>query len=592
MLRTTLHRLGLPMLAAAAAALILTTTTALAGSGVGGVFNLGVVNTVDAQTTLTGNPAGNPLFKLIGSGTAATIRAEAGTGIAINGISVSGTGQFGQSTSGYGLFGTHTGATGANSGVWGQTNSTDASSAGVTGRNFGGGPGLQAIVTSNSVAPLKVNSSFKVTNLNADLLDGINSTRMWQLGGNAGTTPGTDFLGTSDNKALELKVNGQRVLRLEPGANVIGGDPSNFVVDGMGGATIAGGGSSGGLNNEVNNYFGTVGGGTRNKAGFKGTVAGGDQNTAVVEGAAVGGGVLNTAGNNSVVAGGYNNSASATNAAIGGGNTNTATAIGATVGGGFNSNATGSSSTIAGGLENNAAGQNDTIGGGYANSTGGGYGTVGGGRQNTASGAYATVPGGQDNVASGLYSFAAGYGATADDGGSFVWADQTGAISSPGSDTFSVRASGGIWLGKYDSTPVITPGHFIETSAGAGPMTPGAFLSSTGTWTNSSDRALKHHFRPLNSHSVLQKLATMPITSWSYKAEEPSIRHIGPMAQDFYSAFGLGLDNKHIGTIDEGGVALAAIQGLYKQNQALRHGNASLRARLTRLERTVAKLSR
>jgi hypothetical protein len=84
----------------------------------------------------------------------------------------------------------------------------------------------------------------------------------------------------------------------------------------------------------------------------------------------------------------------------------------------------------------------------------------------------------------------------------------------------------------------------------------------------------------------------MPITSWSYKAEEPSIRHIGPMAQDFYSAFGLGLDNKHIGTIDEGGVALAAIQGLYKQNQALRHGNASLRARLTRLERTVAKLSR
>jgi hypothetical protein len=46
-----------------------------------------------------------------------------------------------------------------------------------------------------------------------------------------------------------------------------------------------------------------------------------------------------------------------------------------------------------------------------------------------------------------------------------------------------------------------------------------------------------------------------------------SRRHIGPMAQDFYSAF--GLDDKRITTIDEGGVALAAIQGLYRQNQAL-----------------------
>ena len=98
----------------------------------------------------------------------------------------------------------------------------------------------------------------------------------------------------------------------------------------------------------------------------------------------------------------------------------------------------------------------------------------------------------------------------------------------------------------------------------------------------------------------------MPITSWSYKAEEPSVRHIGPMAQDFYEAFGLGLDNKHITTIDEGGVALAAIQGLYRQNRALerknrtvQRENRSLRvqlgaqnARLTKLEHAFSKLSR
>ena len=50
-------------------------------------------------------------------------------------------------------------------------------------------------------------------------------------------------------------------------------------------------------------------------------------------------------------------------------------------------------------------------------------------------------------------------------------------------------------------------------------------------------------------------------------------KDIGPMAQDFYKAFGLGLDNKHITTIDEGGVALAAIQGLYRQNRALERKN-------------------
>ena len=71
------------------------------------------------------------------------------------------------------------------------------------------------------------------------------------------------------------------------------------------------------------------------------------------------------------------------------------------------------------------------------------------------------------------------------------------------------------------------------------------------------------------------------------------------MAQDFYSAFGLGLDNKRITTIDEGGVALAAIKGLYRQNRALQSENRMLRAqqgaqnaRLTRLERAFSKLSR
>jgi chaperonin GroEL (HSP60 family) len=59
----------------------------------------------------------------------------------------------------------------------------------------------------------------------------------------------------------------------------------------------------------------------------------------------------------------------------------------------------------------------------------------------------------------------------------------------------------------------------------------------------------------------------MPVQAWNYKTQEASIRHIGPMSQDFYAAFAVGEDNKHINTVDAFGVALAAIQGLYQTGQ-------------------------
>ena len=51
-----------------------------------------------------------------------------------------------------------------------------------------------------------------------DLSPALLSSTFWRLDGNAATVPGTQFLGTTDNQPLELKVNGQRVLRLEPDA--------------------------------------------------------------------------------------------------------------------------------------------------------------------------------------------------------------------------------------------------------------------------------------------------------------------------------------------------------------------------------------
>jgi hypothetical protein len=468
-------------LAGALAAMLITTTSALAGSGVGGVFNLGQTNVVDGATTLVGNPAGNPLLRLIGLGTAATLRADAGSGIAVNGISTSGTGQFGQSTSGIGLQGVHTASTGSASGVFGHTNSTDPGSAGVTGRNLAGGPGLQAIVTSNSVAPLKVNSSARVQSLNSDLLDGLDSTGLpyWKLGGNAGTTPGANFLGTTDNKALELEVNKQRALRLEPTAtspNVIGGFSGNSVDSGSVGSVIGGGGKSILLNHIADDF------------------------------AVIGGGVNNTAS-------------------------------------GFGS-------------------------------------TVGGGESNTASGLYSTVAGGLLNTASGVGSVASGRGAKATHDFSFVWGGAEFAISSTGNDSFTVGADGGVsfFSGFDENTGIPTAG--VQLFPG------------NSSWSSVSDRASKHDFEQVDRADLLRRLARIPITRWSYKTQDPSIRHIGPMAQDVWSAFGLGESDRRIDTIDADGIALAAIQGLYRHSQALQRENRSLNARITKLEKLVGGLTR
>jgi len=110
------------------------------------------------------------------------------------------------------------------------------------------------------------------------------------------------------------------------------------------------------------------------------------------------------------------------------------------------------------------------------------------------------------------------------------------------------------------------------------------------TWQNACDRALKENFSPVTPGEVLAKVAALPISQWNYKRDQTA-KHLGPTAQDFRGAFALGTDDKHISTVDEGGVALAAIQGLNQkvesENLALRAENAELRQRLDALEKIV-----
>jgi hypothetical protein len=89
----------------------------------------------------------------------------------------------------------------------------------------------------------------------------------------------------------------------------------------------------------------------------------------------------------------------------------------------------------------------------------------------------------------------------------------------------------------------------------------GKIVSLTGQYQ--SDRSAKAGFSPVDSTEILSRLASLPIETWHYKVEDPSVRHLGPMAQDFHAAFGLGDDNTHIHSVDAFGVAFAAIQALH-----------------------------
>lgn len=103
----------------------------------------------------------------------------------------------------------------------------------------------------------------------------------------------------------------------------------------------------------------------------------------------------------------------------------------------------------------------------------------------------------------------------------------------------------------------------------------------------------KEEFRDLNGEAVLAKIAQMPIQSWSYKTEKRGIRHVGPTAQDFHAAFGLGDSDEAIATVDADGVNLLAVQALERRTAELREKSARivlLDARVAELERRLTKL--
>jgi hypothetical protein len=325
--------------------------------------------------------------------------------------------------------------------------------------------------------PFTVLSPTKVNSLNADLLDGIDSTQFWKTGGNVDTAPGLHFLGTVDLRPLELKVNSSRALRLEPSfvsPNVIGGFQDNLVIPGVSGGVIGGGGQLG-LAHSVIGDFGSIGGGIENVAASLATVSGGRHNRALALHASSGGGAFNTA--------------SAMAATIAGGQNNSANGDFATVAGGLGNEA-GIAATVSGGTNNSALGRFATSGGGAHNTANGRAATVGGGEENVAGGDYATVAGGRRNSATEFATFAAGSHASAYHAGSFVWADASGffepEFASTGNNQFLIRAGGGVGIGT--STPV----RALDVRDGTGAAGDGGSIHVGGTGANGDPKLI--HF--------------------------------------------------------------------------------------------------
>jgi len=198
-----------------------------------------------------------------------------------------------------------------------------------------------------------------------------------------------------------------------------------------------------------------------------------------------------------------------------------------------------------------------------------GFGCVAMGFTNTADG-QGSVALGYRVTATGDYTTALGYRAsTRDHEGAFVRGDRstTDSILAIADNEFAVRAAGGF---RFRTNATLTTG--CDLPAGSG-----AFVCS-------SSRTLKDRFGGVDGEDLLGRIRGVPVSTWSYIGEQRGVRHLGPFAEDFRAAFGLGVDDRSIGLLDIDGVNFAAVK-------ALEARTAELRAKAAQVDRLNAEVA-
>ncbi|SEJ31624.1 Chaperone of endosialidase [Dyadobacter sp. SG02] len=221
-----------------------------------------------------------------------------------------------------------------------------------------------------------------------------------------------------------------------------------------------------------------------------------------------------------------------------------------------------------------------------------GIGSAAFGARTTAGGSWSFASG-SNTYATGLMSFAHGSGisATGDYSvamgsavstngkqGSFIFGDHAGGnLTNDANHQMVMRFSGGY---KLFSNPLSTIGVSLSPGANA--------------WAVMSDVNKKENFIPVNGEDFLKKIAALRLTSWNYKGQDPkTFRHYGPMAQDFFRAFGkdslgtIGTDTT-INQADFDGVNLIAIQALVKRTDSLLQTHKELTIELSNIKAQLA----
>ena len=196
----------------------------------------------------------------------------------------------------------------------------------------------------------------------------------------------------------------------------------------------------------------------------------------------------------------------------------------------------------------------------------------------------------------GLAAVAIGYNVTADQDhttamgkfasnngftGTFVWSDGSAQASA---DTFRNTANN-------EFAARATGGFRFRTNLGG---TTGCNLpAGSGVFNCTSSRYTKENFSLVSGADVLSRLRGIDVSTWNYITEGRNVRHMGPMAEDFYKAFQLGTGNTSIGVQDLTGVSLAAIKELNQRTDELQQKTVEveqLREQVNQLERRLATL--